>query len=32
MVYSVLYQTQTCIHLGSIFSSSHTIEGGDDEI
>lgn len=29
MVFSVIYQTQTCINLGSIFTSSHTIMDGD---
>lgn len=30
MVFSVIYQTQTCINLGSIFTSSHTILDGDE--
>lgn len=31
MVFSVIYQTQTCINLGSIYTSSHTLTDADDE-
>jgi hypothetical protein len=31
MVFSVIYQTQTCINLGSIYISSHTISDAEDD-
>jgi hypothetical protein len=31
MVFSVIYQTQTCINLGSIYTSSHTLTDVEDE-
>lgn len=32
MVFSVIYQTQSCIDLGSVYTSSHTISDSDDDI
>ena len=32
MVFSVIYQTQTCINLGSEYTSSHTITDGEEDI
>ena len=31
MVFSVIYQTQSSINLGSVYTSSHTIIEGDDD-